>query len=505
MSLVTRNIFANLIGGGLLMLLTIVITPMQINILGIEAYGIVGFISTLQISFTAFDLGLSSTVARELAVDISVGKRDSDSLLRTAATIYWCVAFVIGILMAAYAGPMADRWFGSHRLDSSVLTRSLQVISLYLALRWPVSLYTGVLIGLQRMDLLNAIKLATTAIRLVGGIIVLLHWPNLQAFLLWTSLNALFEVTTFWLTCHRAHARMPILPGFSWPALVRVWRFSANMNGLAILTILIVQGDRLMMSRLLPLDTLGTYSLAYNVAAIIPAVIGAVSTAMLPALAEAYGRGSKVDVLRQYSNASRFLLFAVAPIAGSFIFFGDSLLSVWINPYAAAAAVQPLVLLTLGFWGSAIVSNAYQVLIASGRPQLALRVSFLSFLPYIVALYLLIVTFGANGAALAWLLLNLSYVLVIVPVAHRHVLHVSVRPYLMHSVVPFTLLAAGCFGLARFLASLPTEPPAIVVDFLALAAASLAYAGIGYLLIGIEGQNYLKNTLCPRIMRGQAR
>ena len=41
MSLVKRNVIANMIGGVLLMLLTVVITPLQINILGLIEYHVV--------------------------------------------------------------------------------------------------------------------------------------------------------------------------------------------------------------------------------------------------------------------------------------------------------------------------------------------------------------------------------------------------------------------------------------------------------------------------------
>jgi O-antigen/teichoic acid export membrane protein len=64
MSVIGRNIFANFFGIALVTALTVAITPAQIRILGVEAFGIVGFIATLQLAFTALDLGLSSTLTR---------------------------------------------------------------------------------------------------------------------------------------------------------------------------------------------------------------------------------------------------------------------------------------------------------------------------------------------------------------------------------------------------------------------------------------------------------
>jgi O-antigen/teichoic acid export membrane protein len=70
-STLKRNIFSNLAGGVWIAALTLVITPIQINLLGVEAFGLIGFIAILQIVMSVLDLGLSSTITRELADDTS--------------------------------------------------------------------------------------------------------------------------------------------------------------------------------------------------------------------------------------------------------------------------------------------------------------------------------------------------------------------------------------------------------------------------------------------------
>ena len=103
MATIKRNILANLAGGAAVAALTLIITPLQVHILGVEAYGIVGFIATLQTLFSVLDFGLSSTLTRELAGDTSRNKSASAPLLRTASTVYWCLALVIGACLAGIA------------------------------------------------------------------------------------------------------------------------------------------------------------------------------------------------------------------------------------------------------------------------------------------------------------------------------------------------------------------------------------------------------------------
>ena len=493
MSLVKRNVLANLAGGALITVLTAIITPLQINILGLASFGIVSFISTLQIAFALFDLGLSSTIARELAIDSSLNKMKSAQLLRTASTIFWFIAIAIGALIASLSSEISQRWFSEQNVGIQNIEQSLQVIALFLALRWPVSLYTGVLIGLQRMDLLNAVKVVTVSVRLIGGVVVLLHWRTLNSFLIWTAISALIEVLSYWLICRWVHPTLPWRFGISFSDLQRVWRFSATMNGLAIMSILVGQADRLLISNNLTLKDLGSYSLAYNAAAIMPALISAISTAVLPSFTEAYGVASKVTLLHRIENASRFIMFAIGLVTGCLVFFGKQLLTLWVNPDAAAAAAVPLAWLAIGFFGSAATSNAYQLTVASGRAYFALRISVLTALPYFVVLYVLISLIGIAGAALAWLLLNLVYVLYLVPKVYKDILGEPVTPFLLQVLVPFGLLVFCTFGLAHVILgeSSLISPFGIII----FTSTLLIYALLGYFLLGHELRNYVRSTL----------
>src|SRR4051812_24945229 len=104
-----RNVLANLVASVWIAALTLLITPVQIHLLGIEAYGLIGFIATLQVIVGVLDLGLSSTITREIAGDRSPGRQASADLLRTAVVIYWGLAAAIGIVVMLAAGGLARR------------------------------------------------------------------------------------------------------------------------------------------------------------------------------------------------------------------------------------------------------------------------------------------------------------------------------------------------------------------------------------------------------------
>jgi O-antigen/teichoic acid export membrane protein len=499
MSAVKRNIVSNILAAVWIMALTLVITPMQVRILGIEAYGLIGFIATLQVVFTMFDMGLSSTLTRQIAADRSAGHLDSRVLIRTASTIYWTFACLVGVLLAGSAHLIAQRWFNTSALSTADVTNALYAITVYLAARWPVALYSGILCGLQRMDILNIVKTAAVSLRLLGGMVVLLIWSDLTIFLWWTAMSAIMEVCAYFVVCRKASGIVSWRFGLSLDAIRKVWAFSLSISALSLLALVISQLDRLMLSKMLSLQDLGYYTLAYNTASTVSIGISAVSSAMLPAFAAAFGTGATDGMSRQYDNASRALFFIIGFAVFPLLFFGDAILSMWVGPDAAVGAYRPLVLLAAGFWFSAALSNAYSVTIATGVPNMTLKLSALSAVPYALALYCLVRIDGINGAALAWLLLNLVYFVVLVPAVHRKVLDVSTRDWVFQLMLPFALVGAASFAVPRLVSSYLSELPQVIVECAALLLAMVIYGLAGFRLLGPGMQADIKSL--PSILR----
>ncbi len=67
MSLLKKNIAANFAGSIWQALIGLVFIPLYIKFMGIESWGLIGIFVTLQAIFGILDMGLSSTLNREMA------------------------------------------------------------------------------------------------------------------------------------------------------------------------------------------------------------------------------------------------------------------------------------------------------------------------------------------------------------------------------------------------------------------------------------------------------
>ena len=476
------NIVANLGGAAWIAGLTIAITPLQIRLLGIEAYGLVALISVLQIAVAVLDLGLSATVTRQIAADAPHRNKSSLDLIDTASTVYWLIALLIAAAIYAGAPVLAANWFRGATLSQTEVTQGIQLIAAYVALRWPVAFYAGVLSGVQRMDVLNVIKAGSVTLRLGGGLVLLLIFPSLMAFLSWFVASAMLELLGYAIACYRLLPGMSMQPRFSLATVRQVWRFSAAMNLIAIISVFLTQTDRFVVGTLLGLEALGYYSLAYNTAHGIALIPLAISGASLPAFSSAFGRDDEEQLRSRQDKASQVIIYTVVLPCFALVFFGHDILRLWVGVQEADASWAALLLLAVGFLLNAIVYTSYIVAIACGRPGLVLKVNLVGLALYLPSLYVGTLYFGIEGAAACWLVLNIYYLFSLVPLVQRGLLRQSFGGWLSENVTPFVLVGLACFGAPKIALQLGAVE-SLSVGVGALVLGTCAYCVAGYFLL----------------------
>lgn len=488
-----RNIVANAVGGTWVVLLNLIVIPFQIRILGAEAYGLLGFAASLQIIFSILDFGLSVTVIREVASDTSSGHFASCELIQTVATIYWLIALTLGLGLVFSAEWLVHRWLVLENLSPQQAATAIRIMAGWVVFSWPVALYTSVLTGLQRLDVVNILRVLTTTLNLGGGIVVLLVSSRLNLFLGWMGLSAFATVLLYVVMCKRLLPDLTLKPGLSLGVIRRIWRFSLDMNLISILSVLYAQTDRLLISKLMPLSALGYYNTAYNVTKGISIVQGFFSSAVLPALASDYSHGQEQALRAYYDKYARVLVYLIGLPSFALVFWGRDILQVWTTPEAADNSYRVLALLSVGFLLNAAMSAPYILSVATGYTRLALKVNLMAAPFYFPTLYLLIRWYGIEGAGLVWLLLNLYYLALFVPLVQRQLMGGNTLAWLGRNWLPFFGLGmlywvGRCMALALF-ANGELGMWAICV------ACTLGYAGFGFLFLGRDIQESIWGIL----------
>ncbi len=497
---IARNIAANAIGGALTMALTLLAVPIQTRLLGVETYGLLAFMASLQALASLLDLGLGTTAVRELSSDHSPQRQGSAPLIAMLHGAYWALGLAVGVLLVAAAPAIATHWIQPGGVDPGLVTWALRMTGATLAVRWPVAFYAGVLTGLQRLDVLNLIKIAVTVLRLGGGIAVLLAWPQLAALLIWLLIVATLEVVLMAVACRRLLPAIGRVPRLEAAALARIWRYAAAVNLIAVQSIIITQADRLLLGRLTSREELGNYAIAYNLAMGISLIQGFVTAALMPALSADASAGRWDELRLRFEKGTQVLLFATALPAGMLMFFSAQLLAFFLPAEVVAGAAPIMTWLAVGFLLSVVSAMPFVLALAVGRTRPALITNSVVPLLYLPALWLLIEHHGGLGCAWGWAGLGLVYTIAFPPLVLGPVLGCRTLPWLARCVLPFAMLSVSIFATARMFVvwSSVTNPVAVAAI---LAAGALAFLICGFHCLDAGMRQAAMDRLRRRLVR----
>lgn len=472
-----RNIGANFVARAWTGVLNFACVPIYVRYLGIEAYGLIGFFTTLMALSLIFDMGVGTTINRELA-RLQAGSASVASqrnLVRTLECLYWAMAAILGLSLIVLAPWIARSWLSAATLSLPVTTHAVQLMGGMMFLRWPMALYLAALMGLHRQVVANAVAVAMTTLQTLGAAIVVSRIsPTVGAFFSWQILAALLQAMIVPLILWRCmpNTREPLR--FSVVSLRSVWRFAAGMSGITILSAILNQADKFLLSRLLPLEQYGFYSLANSVAATLTLVSMSVYAAMFPVLSALAAEGRRQDLSLQYHRAAQLLSVILLPPAMLLIFFPRELLQLYVH--SVNTANQTYVLLGLLAAGNLVLSLLllpFALQLAYGWTTLSLYKSIIA-LPILVPLMIFMINrFGAIGAACTWVALPFAYFCIEIPLMHRKLLSGEAAAWYLKDVGVASLVSFVCVGAAR-IAVADNSTPALTVSIIAAAAAVVA-------------------------------
>ncbi len=400
--------------------------PLYIRYLGVEAWGLVAFMSMLQAWLTLLDMGLTPTLSREMA-RFQAGEHNPESirdLLRSLEIIFGSVAIVVTVIVWSLAPWVAARWLSAARLPLGTVSQAVALMGLVLAARMLEQVYRGAIQGLQRQVWLNGIQGIVATVRWAGAVAVLVFLANsIEAFFVWQGIVSALSVilmarqTYRWLPSSARSGR------FDAAALVRIRPFAAGVAATTLLVLLLTQVDKLLLSKLVSLEDFGYYALAASVSGALYFLISPVATAASPRMAELVTQGQERLIIDTYHGASQWLAVILIPAALVMASFAQPLLLTWTGNVGLALRAAPLLsLLALGTLCNGLMNVPYVTQLAYGWSGFAVRVNIVAVCLIVPAILWSVPRFGAIGAAWAWLALNAGYVLVSVHFMHVRLL-----------------------------------------------------------------------------------
>lgn len=451
----TLNITINLISKFWIAGINIIFFPLYIKILGVDSYGLVGFYTTLLTSMTILDFGLSTTLNRELARsrELNEPSQSTRNMVFTIEIVYLIIGFCIGILVYLFAEIIATKWINSDHLSPKTIRDAIRLMGIVLALQWPISLYSGGLFGLERQALCGVINMIFSALRMGGVILVLSYTKNeISVFFIWqAAINFLHLLTLrilLWksLPYHRSKRQ------FSLDSLNTVKKFAIGITIISIVSFGISYADKLVVSKMLTLEIFAYYAFSSSVAGGIGQFGGAITSAMFPKFS-ALASANKTDELTSlYHKSCKLMASLVLPIAITVIFFTADILEAWThNPLLVSNTTNLTRVLIAGTALNCLMHLPYHLMLSKGITKFTIYQNILATIVAVPLLFFLTKEFGAIGASFVWFFVNLSYVMISIPLVHNLILPGETFKWYIHDTIIPLLTSVVILGFCKLI------------------------------------------------------
>lgn len=456
--MIRRNIIANAFARAWSFISIYAFFPIYLKLLGIDAFGMIGFYSTLVSVFIFADIGFTAALNRELARLSAKGAFSHEkmrNLVKTYEISYVVICLLVSLSLWVMAPKIATEWLNLAVLDSDDVVLSLRLMGFAIALQLPAGLYIGGLMGLQLQVKANSIQVMWGIVRNVGAIaILLLVEPSIVMFSIWQVVaNILYLVISRYALWHALNNGATVsTPRFTLSVFNGTWRYAFGMAGMSVISVLLTQADKLVVSKMLSIEMLGYYTFATTLALIPLMVAGPIALAAFPRFTVLVELGVGANIVKFYGQISELVSLLIIPSAIAIYTFGQELIFIWTGSHDVATQAGTVVkLLVLGQLLQAITVVPYYLALAYGNVRMNLMVGLVSIILFIPLLIWGVSQYGVWGAGGAWLVLNMLTIPIYIVLLHRRFSWVELRQWLLKTIFFPASIVLSVFGMGNML------------------------------------------------------
>ena len=451
---VRLNIFANFSGRVWTSLLSLAFVPIYIKLMGVEVYGLLGIFMSMTALLSLLDMGLSATLSRELSrmsADKDAAKEARD-LVRTFEAVYWCAGMVIGIVIVLFAPLLAKHWINAGDVGIETVQTALMIMGISIAFQWPAGIYSGGLMGLQRQVVLNVTRSLMATIQHGGAFLVLtLISPSILTFFFWQAFVGLLTTFVLGVSVWRCLSPSERVAKFDHAYLLKNWRFATGVTGITLVTMLLTQLDKIILSKMLSLESFGYYMLAFNIANNLNNFVTPIYSALFPKFTQLVSSGDTGQLAGLYHKGTRLLATLMLPVVMTMVVFSNEILELWLSDPLVSQNTQSIfVLLLIGTAMNSLMVLPYALQLAHGWTRFTIYKNLIASVFLVPLLLVLVDWYQGVGAAVVWLILNLGYLMIEVPIMHKRLLKDEIQSWYINDIIKpllFISVVVFCFNM----------------------------------------------------------
>lgn len=390
------------LGGQVLPLFaTLASTPFIIRLLGSESYGVLLLVGLIPNYFSFADLGMGIASTKFGSEAYGKGDRKGEAeVVRTAALIALVSTSLVALPLIVFARPVVVALNVPEHLVSDA-TLALQFTTVSFA----VSLFSGIFntpqLSRLRMDLNAGINSGGRILLAVGTVLAL----YLGGGLVWAAVVGLIIALLVFighLVVSQQLLKELFFGSYDRSLLPKLLRFGSGLLISAIAAILLINLEKVILAKLLSVEALAYYSVAFTFSNMATLFSVAMVQSLIPAFSQMLDPDRKAEFEALFMRVIRLTVLWVLPTFAFLVVIAKPFFTLWAGVDFGAESTLPFYILLLGLFFNLIAYIPHTSLTAHGRTDIFAKAYWIELGPSMLLTIWLVYWLGIPGAAMAW-------------------------------------------------------------------------------------------------------
>jgi O-antigen/teichoic acid export membrane protein len=412
--IIVKNIFSSWFTFGLMLITTLIMTPIMINYLGISGYGILLLVNTLTGYMGLFDLGMQTSTTKYVAE--YVAKENFDMLNRLMSTTFFLfsgiaiIVFVFTSILAFYSTNFFHIPVEYREIAPSVILILGSQISITFIFAVIVQLFSGI----QRYEVHAMIEAIVLILKYSIMYIFLRNGFGLLAVALIIFSATIGEKALYLLFLKSSKIKVKLrFRYFDKSILKKIVRYSSTSFILTAASKVIYFTDNIIIGAMLSVSGVSVYGIAGRLVQNLRDFIGGATSTISPAASYA-NETERVNLRPIAFHSTKYIAVLIFPMVAGFILLGKDFLDIWLGK-GFLESYEILVILSIGQAFTLPLSGIGAMLYGISNHKILAKAMVAEALINLSLSLLLVQDFGLPGVALGTVIPSIIFNFLILP------------------------------------------------------------------------------------------
>lgn len=417
---IVRNTTYNVFGRTCLMVVTLILTPYILHKLGTQVFGVWSLVFVVANYFSLLDFGIGTSFAKYIAEYYA--KKDEPSI---NSVVSCGLLFYLGfsVLIVIFGFILRNSIASILHIPYSIREDSVFAIFgmiIVFAINNTFSIFQGLLIGLQRMDIQNKILIFASIPNLLGTFFFLENGFGIRGLVINSGIIAVLTIS---LNIYFSYKLLPKLRiGFPWmrrDIFRKLFAFGIKTQLGNLASLIHFQTDKIIISYFLGLNFVAFYELGQKVANAVRTFPTMLLSALEPAASELEAKGEHQRLMNLYYKGSKYVSVVVFPLTCLTFILASLIMKAWVGEgYSLSALTLRVLIVEYGL--NLLTGVGTRIVRGIGKPELETRYKVVVAVLHLTLSIILIQLLGYKGVLISFLFSGSTGSVYFMKIFHRY-------------------------------------------------------------------------------------